>query len=305
MDNYTYKSKQVSIYDKMVTQYSINNDKPTTLIDVVHFNDATPLYKEELYSMHTHDFYLIFFFEEGEGTHNIDSIDYQIEKNIIFYISPLQMHSLKNIKSAKGYRIIFSEELFVYMSDKTRLLFREYFFILQQNLSVNILPSEIAANIRKIFSTLYDTCTKKKTYIGFTDYMVACLTQLLLDLLHYLESVKSRNNFHFEMKNNVYLTYINFVENNFKKIHSVKDCARGMNISLSTLDRNIIKATGMSALTILNERIILEAKRILKFRLEIRIKEVASMLGFEDTSNFTKFFKKGTGLTPLDFREMD
>ena len=61
---------------------------------------------------------------------------------------------------------------------------------------------------------------------------------------------------------------------------------------------------GNTPLQIINERIILEAKRMLRYS-SLRVKEVSIDLGFEDPSYFNKFFKKITGITPADFRELD
>jgi AraC-like DNA-binding protein len=35
---------------------------------------------------------------------------------------------------------------------------------------------------------------------------------------------------------------------------------------------------------------------------EKSVKEIAYILGFQESSNFSRVFKKWTGLTPLDFR---
>lgn len=61
---------------------------------------------------------------------------------------------------------------------------------------------------------------------------------------------------------------------------------------------------GSTPLQIINERIVLEAKRMLRY-LPLRVKEISRDLGFEDPSYFNKFFKKITGMTPVDFRELD
>ena len=46
---------------------------------------------------------------------------------------------------------------------------------------------------------------------------------------------------------------------------------------------------------------IVNAKRNLKYS-SLRIKEIASNLGFNDTSYFIRYFKRYVGISPIDFR---
>ena len=63
-------------------------------------------------------------------------------------------------------------------------------------------------------------------------------------------------------------------------------------------------STHSTPLQIINDRIVLEAKRQLQHT-SLNIKEISYNLGFEDPSYFVKFFKRQTGYLPSDFREAD
>ena len=60
-------------------------------------------------------------------------------------------------------------------------------------------------------------------------------------------------------------------------------------------------AVGMTAKAFIATRINLEAKRLLAHT-DLPITDLAETLGFEETTNFTKFFKRETGCTPTEFR---
>jgi len=53
---------------------------------------------------------------------------------------------------------------------------------------------------------------------------------------------------------------------------------------------------------LIDERILLEAKRLLVHS-NSTIKEIAFILGYEEPTNFIKYFRKHTQNTPSDFRE--
>lgn len=68
---------------------------------------------------------------------------------------------------------------------------------------------------------------------------------------------------------------------------------------LSRLCRDVL---GVSALEVINARIIHEAQRELVYA-SISIKQVAATLGFVDEAYFGRFFRKHTGMSPKQFRE--
>lgn len=92
------------------------------------------------------------------------------------------------------------------------------------------------------------------------------------------------------------------VEQHFKEKHKVADYAALLFKSPKTLS-NLFKKTGKNApLKIINDRIILEAKRLLLFS-DKNAEEVAYEVGFNDAGHFSKFFKKHTGMPPATFKK--
>ena len=60
--------------------------------------------------------------------------------------------------------------------------------------------------------------------------------------------------------------------------------------------------TGKTALELIHLTLISEAKNLLKSA-DRGVAEIAYELGFENTSYFTRLFKKQTGMRPLDFKK--
>lgn len=74
-----------------------------------------------------------------------------------------------------------------------------------------------------------------------------------------------------------------------------------MHISLSSLTASTKLYGQLPPARIINERIILEAKTMV-LNSDKNIKEIATLLGFEDTSNFSKFFKRMTNQSIADYK---
>jgi AraC family transcriptional regulator, transcriptional activator of pobA len=68
------------------------------------------------------------------------------------------------------------------------------------------------------------------------------------------------------------------------------------------LNQATTKVLGKSPKEIIDNRILLEAKRLLAHTNE-NVKEIAYTLGFEEPTNFIKYFKKHSTFTPTEFRE--
>jgi AraC-like DNA-binding protein len=74
-----------------------------------------------------------------------------------------------------------------------------------------------------------------------------------------------------------------------------------MNLSHYQLNEITKVTVGKTASELINEHIILEAKRYL-LATSNQIKDIADHLGYEDVSYFIRFFKKQSGYSPESFR---
>ncbi len=92
------------------------------------------------------------------------------------------------------------------------------------------------------------------------------------------------------------------VEKHFRKYHKVKDYANLLFKSPKTLSNLFLMYNDKSPLMMINERIMLEAKRLLLYS-DMSSTEIAIELGYKDGGHFSKFFKKHTSMTPILFRK--
>lgn len=92
------------------------------------------------------------------------------------------------------------------------------------------------------------------------------------------------------------------VESHYRAQHQVKYYADQLFKSPKTISNLFALYNHKSPLTVIQERIIIEAKRLLTYT-DKSAKEIAGELGFEDAAHFSRFFKKHTTLSPIAFRE--
>jgi AraC-like DNA-binding protein len=81
----------------------------------------------------------------------------------------------------------------------------------------------------------------------------------------------------------------------------VEDYAEALNCSVRTLTRACLAVTGRSAKQLVDERVALEAKRLLATS-DLPVAEVGRRLGFDEPTNFGRFFARETEQTPGAFR---
>ena len=92
------------------------------------------------------------------------------------------------------------------------------------------------------------------------------------------------------------------VEKNYTSTHQVKHYAESLNVTPNYLNEVIKSSINVSAKDFIQNRLILEAKRMALFT-DKSGKEIGFDLGFEDPSHFSKFFKANTGQSLQDFKE--
>lgn len=88
---------------------------------------------------------------------------------------------------------------------------------------------------------------------------------------------------------------------NVRKNLKVSHFAQMLNVSPNHLNKSVKHSTSKSASEINNEIKLIEIKFLL-YQSGMSISEIAYDMGYLDASYFTRFFKKGTGVTPTEFR---
>ncbi|TDE16164.1 helix-turn-helix domain-containing protein [Dyadobacter psychrotolerans] len=95
--------------------------------------------------------------------------------------------------------------------------------------------------------------------------------------------------------------FIDLVEKKFCSYKMVNQYADELAITPNYLSEVIKRSSGFSASCFIHNRVVLEAKRI-AINSDYTMKEIAFQIGFEDPSQFSKFFKLKTGTTFSEFR---
>ena len=236
----------------------------------------------EIAQTHVHTFYEIVWFLEGEGSHTVDFTEYPITPNTFFFIAPGQLHSFTRNNSQKGVVMkicnhLLEEELSAEGILMKYNLFSNYDSVPFKKTSPESVPL-IEAIVRQI-----EAETKNADSIGHHDYLQSLVKILLIQI----ERCQiGRDDTIFSVTRTAHRTFLAFrreIERNYRTKHTVKEYADLLNISTKTLNNYISECSSFSPLEMINNRIILEAKRLLRYS-NMMIKEIAFELGFDEPS---------------------
>jgi AraC-like DNA-binding protein len=97
---------------------------------------------------------------------------------------------------------------------------------------------------------------------------------------------------------------IRLVEENYCLLHSPAEYAAQLHTTARTLGRIVKHHLGKTLTELVRERILTHAKWQLLHTLR-PVKEIAREVGFDDELYFSRFFKKGTSVSPTFFREFE
>lgn len=236
-------------------------------------------------TMHLHGFYEIIWFQKGSGTHYVDFNQYAIAPGTIIFISPGQIHSFDTKHDQEGYVLKICAELF---DD----------FV---SLSCVTVQDKDSAALEMLVTAMQEEL-KKEDSLGHREALHA-LVKLFVIMVRrsYAGMNPSAPNPH-KVSYKAFLNFRKLIEENYCRLHTVKDYASLLNVSSKTLTLYVNECSKYSPLELINNRIILEAKRLLRYSV-LSVKEIAFRLGFEDPSYFAKFFKRLVKQSPADYRE--
>lgn len=261
-----------------------------------NFSDHLKNFHKSITKPHKHDFYLSVLFTKGHGTHQIDFNTYQIRPGSLFFMLPGQTHDWTLSEDIDGY-IFFHTKSFYNLLFPNKKLNEYPTFYLRDNLKhIQLESSDLV-----IFKDYFKNIVSEYRQVNSLKYRKI---GLLLDLI-YIDSnrLKFENQLNKTNSSTQMLYYQDLqilIDENFIKLKKPKNYADKLSITVKHLNKIVNKLINTSTSELINERIILEAKRLISHG-NLTFKEISHYLEFEDYSYFSRFFKKNTGLTPSEF----
>lgn len=230
---------------------------------------------------HKHDFYLLMYVTDGGGTHTIDFKTYDVRKGSFFVMTPGQVHSWKLDEGTDGFIIFFANDFYrLHPNDGDLTAFGTEAMILPKN------DAALDFIVREMYKE-----TNSKILRGW-------LELLLLKLSTYQGNQKEDiSPYTFKIRKLEQL-----IEKNFIKLKKPADYANLMNISPAYLNNLCKKHLGKTLSDLINERVVLEGKRLFAYT-DLTVAQVSNRLKFSEPSYFIRFFRKNVGITPEQFKE--
>jgi AraC family transcriptional activator of pobA len=92
------------------------------------------------------------------------------------------------------------------------------------------------------------------------------------------------------------------LEKHYRRHPPLSFFARSLGVTTARLNACCRATTGKSSLTLINDRLLTEAKRNLLYS-DLTVSEIAASLGYGDPAYFNRFFSRGAGMSPGRFRD--
>lgn len=236
----------------------------------------------------SHTFHLLL---KGTVMIDIDFQHYKMEPCSIIYIHPDQVHRTTAIDQITVVSLAITNEN----------LNPAYLSLLEHLVPVEPLPvaSETFALLDQAVSLCLNVFDRKVDKLYHYLLKDACNALVALVLSTYLEQTRSTNKL--SRSDLITKAFREHVERNYTTAKRPADYAQKLNVSTAYLNECVKHTTGHSVSHHIQQRVILEAKRLL-YHSDQSVKEIAAELGYDDYPYFSRFFTKATGMTALAFR---
>ncbi|MBB5285274.1 AraC-like DNA-binding protein/mannose-6-phosphate isomerase-like protein (cupin superfamily) [Rhabdobacter roseus] len=250
---------------------------------------------ETINHSHRHDYHIFLLIQKGSAHMEVDFAQQRIKAPSLLYIHPSQVHRILKIKKGEFYLL----------GIKGENIYPEYLKTLEQV----ILPAQplpLPKETLPVFKQALELCIvlferkQDKGYIAtLKAYCNALISLIVSQYLLQTTSINPPSRFEAVTK-----AFKVLLERDFQSLKRPSHYAEALHISTPYLNECLRNATGYPVSYHIQQRIILEAKRLL-YHSNKSVKEIAAELGYEDYAYFSRFFTKATGMAASAFRKQN
>lgn len=216
--------------------------------------------------------------------------------SFIVFQSPNLLYSFYRESDTVGYLIYFKEECFNFFKPDFK---NEFPFFNILNTTLFQINKDQYKELSVHFEHLFQSCEKPGGVYNNKITSIKLLA-LLYELLGF--SIISKSLILERHVGNVLVRqFIQLVNVHYIDKKTIKEYANLLSVSEDHLAKSVKSETGRTAYAYIIDRIIKEAKDLIAYT-PLTYSEIAYQLNFSDTSNFSKYFKRETGLSPSVYR---
>ena len=240
------------------------------------------------------DFDLVVHVESGAASHTVDFTDYQLGPGDVLWVRAGQVHRWGAIEDIAGTVVMFAPHT---VDDDTMQLIRRHLVRPRSHWTAAALENSPVPKALLLLAVSAGGSAPRPSPLrqAARQHSLAALL-LQLALVEPSGSPPPVGPAH-----EAYGWFRDHIQDHFHEWHKVGDYADRLGYSSRTLNRLARQYTGLSAKQLIDERVVLEAKRLLAHG-DGAASEIALSLGFDDASNFSSYFRRHTHMTPGTFR---
>ncbi|MFF2149632.1 AraC family transcriptional regulator [Kitasatospora sp. NPDC058190] len=237
------------------------------------------------------DFHVFALVVSGAGAHEADFHNYRLTEGSAVWIRPGMVHRWSDIDACDGQLVLFRPG-FLSGFTTAETTAPACWHLDPQRLDLALLAAEHLGREHD--------ATARTPRLASAALLSHLLAALMLRALPDAPA-PTRVNRSSSRSAEVFRAYRSAVEEHFTHWHHVADYAQALGYDVRTLTRATRAATGTGAKTFLDQRILLEAKRLLA-QTNLPVTSCARRLGFRDVGNFTTFFRRQAATPPAAWR---
>jgi len=244
---------------------------------------------------HALSYYDITLITEGSGCFHLDEFSYPIESRQLFFTSPMQVRKWEVEKIPRGLVLIFEEEFLCTFFNDSQFVQKLSYFNTTSHQPVLLLADTNFFYLEKVLKNIEEEIVRaeKDNHL---------LRAILYQVLVWLNRQYLASNSGLEPASGDYVfEFRKLVDKYFNDQHSVGFYADRLHLTAGHLNEIIKKNFGISAKEHIQNRLFLEAKRLLLYS-SLSVSEIAWKLHFQDNSYFTRAFRNKIGCTPQSYK---
>ncbi|WP_207436123.1 AraC family transcriptional regulator [Sabulibacter ruber] len=282
---------------EQIKTYGFKEGLPTEF-EVVSISALYEKQKEALISPHRTAFYHIIWFQEGAPTHLVDFNPVAVKPGTLLFLNKDTVQLFDPNVRYEAKAILFTDSFFCRTPTDVKFLRSSILF--NDLLEVSRIQMEEASHMLQDLFLLME----KEAGNAHEANHAAILQNYLHSFLLLAERERRKQGFT-TIKPGADLDYTilfkDSVDSRFRQIKQVSSYADELSITEKRLNQATSRVLGKSPKNVIDDRIMLEAKRLLAHTGD-SVKEIGFGLGFNEPTNFIKFFRRHSGTTPMEFR---